>query len=275
MAEQLVTIVVPCYNLAEWLPETLESIQSQVYKNWECIIIDDGSTDNTPQVSQNWCSHDARFKYIHQKNQGLSAARNAGIAIASGTLILPLDSDDTIQPDYLAKTVERIQQSNDIRIVFTGVQLFGSINDRWEFCEFALSEFLFRNLIPCTALFYKEDWGKVGRYKTNMKGGFEDWDFWMSIVERGGQVSLVREYLFNYRQRSNSMASQISPELALKLKRTLALNHLKFYAMHLGDPLTLTIQLREQQRRYELLRKSKAFKLGSVLLKPFKLLMGK
>lgn len=268
-----VTIVVPCYNMAAYVTEALDSVAKQTFSSWECIIINDGSTDDTSTVVQKWCKGKTRFRYIEQQNQGLSAARNTGIVEASSELILPLDSDDTLHPEFLEKTVARIRQDARTRIVFTGVQLFGARDDRWEFHEFDLKEFLFRNLIPCTALFYREDWERVGGYRSNMRGGFEDWDFWMSIVKMGGGVSLVREHLFNYRQRPGSMAAQITPELAMKLKGTLATNHAEFYCQQLGDPLTLTLKIKELERQKQLLSNSIAIRLGNALVWPLRVLM--
>ncbi len=96
--EKLVSIVVPCYNQAHFLDETLQSVLDQSYSNWECIIVNDGSPDNTEDIAKQWCNKDYRFTYLYKENGGLCSARNAGISISKGEFILPLDSDDIIAP---------------------------------------------------------------------------------------------------------------------------------------------------------------------------------
>ena len=98
----LVSIIIPCYNQAKFLQETLQSVNHQTYSNWECIIINDGSPDNTEEIALEWCYKDVRFKYFKKENGGLSSARNFGILHARGDLILPLDADDKISKNYLS-----------------------------------------------------------------------------------------------------------------------------------------------------------------------------
>ncbi|MFV8358229.1 glycosyltransferase family 2 protein, partial [Flavobacterium sp. XS1P32] len=87
-----VSIIVPCFNQAQYLSEALKSVLEQTYENWECIIVNDGSPDDTKQIAQKWVEKDSRFKYIFKENGGLSSARNEGINYAKGTFILPLDA---------------------------------------------------------------------------------------------------------------------------------------------------------------------------------------
>ena len=84
---EVVSVVVPAYNYGHFLGETLSDLQKQTYEHWECIIVDDGSTDNTRDVAKEWCLKDKRYRYIFQKNAGLSAARNTGIKNCIGTFI--------------------------------------------------------------------------------------------------------------------------------------------------------------------------------------------
>ena len=91
-----VSVIVPCYNQAQFLDEALMSVLNQSYANWECLIINDGSPDNTEDVALRWCNKDERFVYLKKENGGLCAARNMGIEKATGEFILPLDADDKI-----------------------------------------------------------------------------------------------------------------------------------------------------------------------------------
>ena len=101
----LISIVIPCYNYAHHLSETLESVKSQLLEDWECIIIDDGSTDSTPEVSRVYTNADSRFRYYRQENQGLSAARNAGVKKIKGRFVQFLDADDLISPEKFSQAI--------------------------------------------------------------------------------------------------------------------------------------------------------------------------
>ena len=107
-----VSIIVPCYNQAQYLEDALQSVVFQTYKDWECIIVNDGSVDNTEIIAKNWLLKDNRFKYLHQENGGLSMARNSGIKLAEGDFILPLDADDKISSNYIEKAIEEFKKDD-------------------------------------------------------------------------------------------------------------------------------------------------------------------
>ena len=109
MEEPLVSIITPCYNQAQYLSEALDSVLRQTFANWECIIVNDCSSDNTEEVAMSYCNKDARFRYCPlDHNQGLCTARNNGIGMSSGKYILPLDADDIIADCYLEEAVKNI-----------------------------------------------------------------------------------------------------------------------------------------------------------------------
>ena len=122
--KELVSIVVPCYKQAHYLEQSLQSVLEQTYTNWECLIVNDGSPDNTEQIANKWCKKDLRFKYIFQENGGLSSARNKGISNASGSFILPLDADDLIHKNYLEKTVPILSSNEHLGIVSSYSKFF-------------------------------------------------------------------------------------------------------------------------------------------------------
>lgn len=97
----MISIIIPVYNTAKYLDQCLESVFTQSYTDWECIVVDDGSTDNSPEICDEWGRKDSRFVIIHQKNQGVSAARNLGIDRSRGEYICFIDSDDWVEPDYI------------------------------------------------------------------------------------------------------------------------------------------------------------------------------
>jgi glycosyltransferase involved in cell wall biosynthesis len=124
--QPLVTVIIPCYNYASYLPESVGSILKQTYKNWECLIIDDGSTDNTKEVAETLASKDPRIKYYLQRNSGPTVARNYGLKLSNGEFIQFLDADDLIEDQKLEKQIECFAKNNDRDIVYSGVKYFAS-----------------------------------------------------------------------------------------------------------------------------------------------------
>lgn len=108
------SIIVPCYNLAPWIQQCLDSVASQDFKDWECVVIDDESTDDSGQILDEYARRDSRFKIIHQKNAGEGGARNAGLSVAKGEWIFFLDGDDLMLPNALAQLVECISEDDAI-----------------------------------------------------------------------------------------------------------------------------------------------------------------
>lgn len=116
MSHPLISVIVPCYNVEAFVFKALDSVFTQTYTNWECILIDDGSTDNTKNVTKEWVEKDTRFKYHYQENQGLSGARNSGLKLASGEFVFFFDSDDLLDTYSLSDLFSLME--TDIDIVF-------------------------------------------------------------------------------------------------------------------------------------------------------------
>ena len=104
------SIIIPIYNASATLPRCLKSVTAQSFSDYEVLLVDDGSTDASASVCRSLCGGDARFRYLHQENQGPSAARNAGLDLARGQWICFVDSDDAVAPDYLSALYERIER---------------------------------------------------------------------------------------------------------------------------------------------------------------------
>ena len=112
MSSELISIIIPVYNVEAYLKECADSIMGQTYGNFEAIFVDDGSTDSSGDICDSLKELDARFRVIHQKNKGLSGARNTGLAHTKGEYICFVDSDDFISPDYLAEMIDAIKSEN-------------------------------------------------------------------------------------------------------------------------------------------------------------------
>jgi glycosyltransferase involved in cell wall biosynthesis len=224
----LISVITPCYNYAHFLPETAESVLQQKHTRLEYIIVNDGSSDNTEEVAKKYCKLDGRVKYVKQDNQGLPAARNTGISMAKGTYILPLDADDTIAPDYASKAVEVLENSPNTGIVYCETRFFGSMTGIFKLPPYSLPEMLINNLIPHAGFFRREDWVAGGGYNTIMKLGWEDYDFWLSIIELGREVYKIPEELYYYRQGHASMRDVTNKHQA-QLHAQLVRNHPALY----------------------------------------------
>jgi glycosyltransferase involved in cell wall biosynthesis len=204
-----VSVIVPCYNLAKYLPETLNSVLNQTYSDWECIIINDGSKDNTEELALEWLIKDKRFKYVSKENGGVSDARNYGINTSVGEYILPLDGDDLIERTYLEKAVRVLEQRPDVGIVYCKAMFFGGKKGEWKLPKFNLRRNLTSNVIFCSAFFRRIDFLDTPGYNKNMIYGNEDWDLWLSLLEKEVNVYRIPEILFHYRIRPNSRSMNL------------------------------------------------------------------
>ena len=190
-----VSIVIPCYNQAQYLSDAIGSALAQTYKDIEVIIVNDGSTDNTPEVAGSY-----PVVLINQENRGLSGARNSGVHAATGVWILPLDADDMIRPEYIAKTIGKAD------FVTVDVQEFGDRNNLWRLGnDFSPAAFSTSNRAVCCSLYRKRVWESIGGYDENMKMGYEDWDFNLRCSYAGFGMVRVPEPLLQYRKHGRSM----------------------------------------------------------------------
>lgn len=199
-----VSVIVPCYNQGHFLDEAVGSVLGQTFSDVEIIIINDGSTDSLTKTILQTASW-PNTKVIHTDNQGLAAARNNGIDQAEGQYILPLDADDVIEPEYIEKAAELLDQNPDLGIVYSRARLFGAVTTEWTLPPYSLEAILQDNVIFCSAMFRRQDWEAVGGYDQGMVFGWEDYEFWISLIERGRKVCQIPEVLFGYRVATDSM----------------------------------------------------------------------
>ena len=194
----LVSVIVPIYNAAPYLQETLDSILASTYRPIEVVMVDDGSKDNSLSIAKSYCEQYAECKVIEQANRGVSAARNSAIRAAKGTYILPVDADDKIADTFIQKAVDIIEENNNVRVVGCRCWMFGAVDKEWELPQFSHALLARKNMIPATALYRKSDWQHCGGY-CEQEIYREDWDFWLSMMELGGTFYKIDEVLFYYR----------------------------------------------------------------------------
>jgi glycosyltransferase involved in cell wall biosynthesis len=217
----LVTVVVPCYNDGKYLLENLESLKAQTYKNFEVVVVNDGSTDPITlkvleNLHQRFPSLDLRV--YSQNNQGLPATRNRGIREARGEWIVTLDADDMIAPDYLEKTMA-LAQAKDLDFVVTDIQNFG-VQDFVNRANINLYDELFTNRLPACA-FFKKSVVLCELYDIDFRAGFEDWELWIRLQSKGYRGDVVHEPLYLYRRKDESMLTRTHfqrPQLIRKIR---------------------------------------------------------
>ena len=257
-----VSIIVPCYNQAQYLPETLQSVLDQDYIDWECIIVNDGSPDNTDDIAQEWIKKDSRFLYFKKENEGVSKARNFGISHAKGEYILPLDGDDIILPSYISEAIQVIGNNPDVKLVYPRVMLFGAENGKFDLPDYSYDRLLFENMIINAGVFRREDFLKTKGYDENMKFGCEDWDFWITFLSPDDKVVRLDFYLFYYRTKEKSRNADIQTTKGYKEKIYWQLfkNHEELY---MQQESYISCRLER-----DLLLHSRQYRLGCKLMNP-------
>ncbi len=252
----IVSIIVPCFNQGRFVLETLESVSHQTFTDFECIIVNDGSTDDSLVKIKSFCEDDLRFRYIDKLNEGVSAARNTAIKQSRGKYLLPLDADDKIAETYLEKTVAYIEQHPEVKVVCTNTRLFGARNTNYDLPEYDYRRMICRNVLVCTALFRRRDFDKTEGYNSHMVKGLEDWDFWLSFLHEEDIVYRIDEYLFFYRMKYMSR-NRNSYKSYSKIREQIWENHKDIYANYFFNPV--------ESDEYQTLINSKEYKIGKML----------
>ena len=268
----IISVIVPCYNQSRYLSEALESVWMQTYENWECIIVDDGSPDDTADIALNFCLKDKRFKYLKKENGGLSSARNAGIKEASGNLILPLDADDRIHKDYLCFAIEAFNRNKTLDLIYCKAAYFGEKTGEWILEPYSYEQLLTHNCIFCSAIFKKEDFTKANGYSENLKCGWEDWDLWLRMLNSTSKVLQLPETLFFYRIKEQSMVKQLINGQYQQTKWDVFLSSVSAYRNHLQPPMDIYSEVKLLRDNILFYQQSKEYRLGMLLFKPLRLL---
>lgn len=207
-----VSIVVPCFNAAVTLPETLQSIRAQTHANWEAICIDDGSSDETPRLLEAWSATDTRIRWARVARRCPAAARNAGVALARAGRVLFLDADDLARPDAVAAMLRTSRAIGDAGVVTAGYEL---LSDQGmplaalhfpSMRRFSVQGLLRGNQLPPMTMVPTAALGKHPFDEDPRIRGCEDWDLWLRLAHAGiGGVS-VPAVLFGYRLRIGSLS---------------------------------------------------------------------
>ncbi|MFE9865987.1 glycosyltransferase family 2 protein [Streptomyces sp. NPDC005506] len=227
-SDPVVSVVIPCHDYARYLPEAVSSVLAQTFRDWELVIVDDGSTDDTVEVTQSLiaCHPDRRIRLLQQANAGVSAARNTGIEASTGRYILPLDADDVIAATMLEKTVGVLDSDPGIAIASTDVFTFTDDDlppQAMPLPAYSRELLLQRLIMFYCSLYRRVAWQTVGGYNESMRAG-EDWDFWIGCVEHGFDAHHIHEALFGARNKDTGLHLEAA-ENDLAIRARIVANH--------------------------------------------------
>ena len=273
------SIIIPVYNVEEYLDRCLKSILNQTYFNYEVIIVNDGSPDNSDNIIKSYEKEDKRFKGYKKVNGGLSDARNYGLKYATGDYLIFIDADDYIENNYLEKVNDVLEKNKDIDVLKFKIKLVdeGENLIRMEnglnkegvtsFEELVKLEFL----EPAWSYVYKLSFWKENNF-TYLKGMIhEDFGLTPEILMKANKIYYLNSYLYNYVQRNGSIMSSNNKEklhkkaydMLYQYDRLIKINYnkdTKVYKSFLANALiskTNTLNKEEQKKYKEELRKRK------------------
>jgi glycosyltransferase involved in cell wall biosynthesis len=275
---QLVSVIIPCYNHGKYIEEAINSILDQTYKNVETLIVDDGSTEDytrriLPELGKKY-----PVKVIMNSNRGVSAARNTAIAEAAGEYILPLDADDTFEPLFIEKTLPVLLSDEKVLAVSSWARKFGYSKGIIELKGGSLRDFILDCPLMPASIFRKSDWNRIGGYDEAMKKGYEDWEFWQRMLGEGGSITVIPEPLLNYRTHYFSHAVRAG-ENRYEIMEYMVKKNADFYRKFPVEAVLCSERLvKENREKYrkqlDSVYHSWSYRLGHALLSPLRIFKG-
>lgn len=273
----LVSVIIPCFNDHLFIGEAINSINTQDYGNIEIIVVDDGSDLKTKEVLLQL--NQTNLTLITQENKGTSAARNNGIYKSKGDYILTLDADDYFESSFITKAVHVLENSEEIGLVTCWFNVFqgNKIVNKVIADGGNEVQLLFENnVMGSHSLFRKKCWIDINGYDENMRKGFEDWEFNISVAKSGWKIFVLEEYLFYYRMKMNSRNVEANSFYKYELRKYVYTKHKGLCVNNFEKMISsflLEINILEKSKTD--VKKSIDYRIGSAVLKPIRLLMKK
>lgn len=278
----LVSIIVPCFKLGDYIPETINSVLKQTYENWECIIINDGSPDDS-EICLKLSGLDDRISYYWKENGGSASSRKLGLEKAKGSLILFLDGDDLIEPKHLESLISLFQTNKDLDIAICNYQVLDDRNKKLKSndAEMSLSNFNYKGILlnwdrtfafPTHCCLYNKTLFNSYYFNTSIKSK-EDWVMALKLFKKTENIAFIDEILAIYRFRIDS-----------KMKSKNYLKNLTYTFNDLmqnevEDDLKIAFfkkvndfwidKVSEKESHIHTLLHSTKFKIGSLITSPF------
>jgi glycosyltransferase involved in cell wall biosynthesis len=235
MEKPLISVIIPVFNVETYLPKCLDSILSQTYENLEIVIVNDGSTDNSPKICKEYANKNSRIKVVHKENGGLSSARNAGLDVATGEYIGFVDSDDFIERNMYREMLNAMLE-HSANLVICNYFSDREIKYPCEKSMLANADLVFRlylkdkiQAFAWNKLYPRETFSEI-RYANGIL--FEDMDIFLPILEKSKRIVLLNDKLYHYVQRKDSItSSKFNPK---QIKCLEIIESYKGYSKNLG-----------------------------------------
>lgn len=220
-SKYLVSVIIPAYNAERFIAQTIESVIAQTHQNLEILVIDDGSSDSTPNIVKYYMEKDARIVLIQQDNVGVAAARNRGIERARGEFIAPIDADDIWFPEYLEAQLP-LMANLEVGMVYVWSVLIDEAGGLMKKCQSHLWQgndyfpLIYRNHVgnASCVLMRRSYVQLIGGYDSSYRAldaqGAEDWDLYLRLAQKF-EVRVVPRLLVGYRQVEGSMSTNLEP----------------------------------------------------------------
>lgn len=283
-ALDLVSVIITCFNQEKFISKALDSILSQTYQNWECIVIDDGSTDHSAEVIKKYQDKDKRIHYHYQDNTGVSKARNAGFKLAKGKYIQYLDGDDLLLPEKFGKQMEVFNVDPEIHVCICDHQhLYLDKNkiEHYAFEEpvsFPLEQILYKwhngLAFPNHAPLYKRClWEKNEvPFPENYPHRSEDWVFNVLVALKGKKFYFLKEILCTYVMTGESYTSAVYNSASSAIYAAFYLNQIipeKYRNNFLETTIRKSFSRYLESKKPWILNQSRNWKLGYAITRPF------
>ena len=263
----LISVIVPSYNQGAYLAEALDSVIAQNYTNWECLVMDDGSTDNTKEVALRYETIDRRIKYHWYVNGGVSAIRNRGLEIAKGEFILPLDADDKISSRYMELAIEVFRCKPETLIVYGMAQLFGKAKGEWKLKCYDYNNLKYENMIYCSFFCRKSEFERIDGYDESMLRGLEDWELLLRLLTSKSIVYQIPELCFFYRIKKVSRSTKITSSIQIDIYDYMVRKNINIY-MGDANPILMCNNVRSESGSGSVTRRSLEYRIGKFILVP-------
>ena len=220
----MLSVVIPYFNMGDFVEETLQSVLSSTYRNIEVVIVNDGSTSpGSLEVLEKIRArqHPVPVRVLDTENRGLALARNAGVAAAVGEFVTFIDADDVVDPTYYSKCIDLLQRYDNVSFVYSWVRYFGESEGIWINFDTDFPYFLCANMLAAFLVARTTAVLSAGANREEMRYGMEDYDAWLRMAAQGYRGVSLPQFLSLYRVRSNSMARQMGSSTVLRMYETL------------------------------------------------------
>ena len=228
----LLSVVIPYYNLGDYLWETLESVLRSTYTPYEVLIVDDGSTETKSitilqEIAARRLAHVRIIPHVN--NQGLPSARNTGAEAARGEFIAFLDSDDAVEPDFFTRAIDILDRYSNVSFVYSWVRYFGESKEIWPTWNVEFPYLLGHNMLAPLVVMRRPAFLRWARNKSEFEYNFEDFESWIALLEAGGIGVSLPHLLVRYRVRSGSMYRSANRNQQIYLYDLLTQRHEQAY----------------------------------------------